>query len=394
MGKVAVIALVAFSISGAYYTLDRNQRTLDTEARISDHQYEVLAREAALTGFSLARQRLADSYTSFEASGESQSGEYDVSITVSGDLAKVTSVGTVMGTDGLPLSYTILAEFDGATGVQYQPEAPEFLQYALISEQSINLGGSVSSHVYLEGEEGSELNANIHTNADLSINGNRVRVEGYGTFYGTVSASPARAVDTSFDPNYEPIEGPSVYQVDEKVEMPNYDATAYVNQVLANGFNVIEHSGDFSLSGTYDYGPRDNPTIIHITGDLVTAGSSQINGYVMYMVDGNVSLNGNLEAGNTGYGGPDESSVAIYAGGTVGIEGTVEIAAQIYSDGGLDVGVDLGGNATIYGGLSTFGEASIQGTPQIYYRTPSAALAINWQEVETTATHLASYSEW
>ncbi|MDX1429949.1 MAG: hypothetical protein R3282_06660, partial [Rhodothermales bacterium] len=224
MGKVAVIALVAFSISGAYYTLDRNQQTLETEARISDHQYEVLAREAALTGFSLARQRLADSYTAWEYSGEAQSGDYEVTITVNGDLARVVSVGTVMGTEGLPLSYRVIAEFDGKTGVQYQPEAPEFLQYALISEQSINLGGSVSSHVYLQGEEGSELNANIHTNSDLSINGNRVAVEGFGTYYGTASASPARALETSFEPNYQPVEGPTSYQVSEKVEMPNYDA--------------------------------------------------------------------------------------------------------------------------------------------------------------------------
>ncbi len=394
MGKVAVIALVAFSISGAYYTLDRNQRTLDTEARISDHQYEVLAREAALTGLAVARQKLADSYTAFTESGHTQTADYAVNAVVNGNHARVTSVGTVQGTDGLPLQYRVIAEFDGAPGSEYAEEPPEFLKYALISEQNINLGGNVSSEVYLQGEEGSKLNANMHTNGDLSINGNRVQVEGYGTYYGTVSASPAKALDTSFDPNYAPTEGPSVYQVDEKVDMPNYDAAEYVAKVLSNGFNVIEHAGDYTLGGVYDFGPRENPTVIHVTGDLSTSGNAVLNGYVMFIIDGNVNINGNIEAGASGYGGPDESSVALYAGGTVAIEGNVELAAQIYSDGGLDVGVDLGGNPKIYGGLATFGEAKIHGSPKIYYRTPSVALSINWQDLETSTMKLASYSEW
>ena len=76
------------------------------------------------------------------------------------------------------------------------------------------------------------------------------------------------------------------------------------------------------------------------------------------------------------------------------VQGNVEIAAQIYSDGGLDVGVDLGGTAKIYGGLSTYGVASIEGTPKVYYRTPSAALAINWQDVENSVMKMVAYSEW
>ncbi len=393
MGKVTVIALVAFSLSGAYYSLHRNQRTLETSAKVSDHQYEVLAREAALTGLSVARSKLSESFTSGTYTGHSSSGHHHVTATVTGDHAKIVSTGKVTGTDGLPLKYRVLAEFEGVSGKSFAPEAPEFLQYALISEQDVNLAGHVSTEVYLQGDEGSLLNANVHTNGNLTIHGGRVVVEGFGTYYGTADGT-GKSLETSFQPNYQPTEGPTHYQVDEPVEMPNYDAAAYVAKVLENGFGVIEHSGDLALSGTLDYGTRENPTVIHVTGNLSNTGGALINGYVMFMVDGNVSLNGNLLSGDSGYGGPDESSIAIYSGGTVGIEGNVEIAAQIYSDGGLDVGVDLGGTPKIYGGLSTYGMASIEGTPKVYYRTPSAALAINWQDVENSVMKLVSYSEW
>jgi hypothetical protein len=393
MGKVAVIAFVAFSLSGAYYTLNRNQQTLATSARVSDHQYEVLAREAALTGLSVARSKLAGSFSSTSFSGHTGSGDYAVTVTVAGGSSRIISTGNVIGSDGVPLSYRVQAEFEGVAGSSYAPEAPEFLQYALISEQSINLAGHVSTEVYLQGEDGSLLNANVHTNADLSIHGGRVAVEGYGSYYGTASGT-GNALETSFNPNYAPTEQDALYQVTEPVEVPNYDAAAYVAKVLENGFGVIEHSGDLALSGTLDYGTRDNPTVIHVTGNLSNTGGVVINGYVMFMVDGSVSLNGNLLSGDSGYGGPDESSIAIYSSGTVGITGNVEIAAQIYSDGGLDVGVDLGGNPEIYGGLATFGEASIEGTPKVYYRTPSAALAINWQDVENNVLKMVAYSEW
>ena len=393
MGKVTVIALVAFSLSGAYYSLHRNQRTLETSAKVSDHQYEVLAREAALTGLSVARSKLSGTFSSGTYSGHAASGDYAVNATVSGDHAKILSVGKIVGSEGVPLKYRVQAEFEGVAGKSYAPEAPEFLQYALISEQSINLAGHVSTEVYLQGEEGSLLNANVHTNADLSINGGRVRVEGYGSYFGTASGT-GNSLETSFQPNYAPTEGETVYQVDEKIEMPNYDAAAYVAKVLENGFGVIEHDGDLAISGTLDYGTRDNPTVIHVTGNLSNTGGALINGYVMFMVDGSVSLNGNLLSGDSGYGGPDESSIAVYSGGTVSINGNVEIAAQIYSDGGLEVGVDLGGNPTIYGGLSTYGQASIEGTPTVYYRTPSAALAINWQDVENSMMKMVAYSEW
>ena len=390
MDKAILILVAVFTVTGAFYSLRTNQDMLGTSKRVSDHQYGALAREAAINGLNFARQSLADSYTGFEYTGDAPDGKYHVTATVVGELATVRSTGMITDTDGLPLSHRIIAVYDGKPGLQYQPAAPDFLQYALISEQTINLGGSVDSEVYLQGEEGSKLNANIHTNADLTVNGNRVRVEGYGSYFGNVSASPAGALETSFEPNYAPTEGPAVYQVDDKVEIPVYDAAAYVDKVISNGFNVIEHSGDLALSGVYNYGTRENPTIIHVTGNLSTPGSSVLNGYVMFMVDGNVSLTGNIVSNNSDYAGPDESSVAFYSGGAMAIDGTIEISAQLYSGGD----VSMGGKATIYGGVATLGEAQITGSPKIYYRTPSPALAINWQDVEVINSHLVSYSEW
>ncbi|MBT8399401.1 MAG: polymer-forming cytoskeletal protein [Rhodothermia bacterium] len=387
MGKVAVIALVAFSISGAYYTLDRNQRTLDTEARISDHQYEVLAREAALTGLAIAKQGLADSFVPTEFSGEASNGEYDVDITIAADMATVNSVGSILATDDLPLDYRVLAKYKVV--VAALPPAPSFLKYALVSDESLELGGAIVTEVFVQGEEGAELNANMHTNKSIHVNGNKAFVEGFGTYRDGATANPNNALDNTFQPNYWGAATDGVYMADEDVLIPTFDATSWIGNVASSGYTVTEVAGDMTLAGSMTYGTYDNPTVFHVSGNLYSSGGAVIDGYVMFIVDGNIDISGNMEVGDSGYTGADESSIAMYAGGDLEINGSIDVAAQFYAQGD----VYLGGNPSVYGGITTKGTATLQGSPKIYYRTPSATISTNFNGTENRL-ELVAYSEW
>ncbi|NNE34795.1 MAG: polymer-forming cytoskeletal protein [Rhodothermales bacterium] len=387
MGKVAVIALVAFSISGAYYTMDRNQRTLDTEAEISDHRYEVLAREAALTGLAIAKQGLADSFVPSAFTGEATNGDYDVDITVAADMATVNSVGSIMATKDVPLEYKVQASYKVIVGAL--PPAPNFLKYALVSDESLELGGAVVTEVFVQGEEGAELNANMHTNKNLHVNGNKAFVEGFGTYRNSASSNPASALENTFDPNYWGAGTESVYSVDEDVVIPSFDGPTWMANVASSGYTVTDIAGDFTLTGSQTYGTQENPAVIHVTGNLYSSGGAVVDGYVMFIVDGNIDISGNLEVGNSGYSGPDESSVAMYAGANLEINGNIDVAAQFYAGGD----VFLGGSPNVYGGITTKGTATLQGSPSIYYRTPSGSLTTNFSGTENRL-ELVAYSEW
>ncbi|NNE47561.1 MAG: hypothetical protein HKN37_12980, partial [Rhodothermales bacterium] len=161
MGKVAVIAFVAFSLSGAYYTLNRNQQTLETSARVSDHQYEVLAREAALDGTSLGRQSLADSFVPTTFNGQSPGAAFTTSIAVSGNRATITSIGQAVNTSGNPSQYEIVTEV--VRQVVLPPTGPSWMEYAVISDGDLTLKGDIDA-IVVTGTNSNELNADIHTN--------------------------------------------------------------------------------------------------------------------------------------------------------------------------------------------------------------------------------------
>ncbi len=386
MGKAALIAVVAFATMSTLYMNSSKRGMLRASEGVANHQYATLARSAAVNGVNLAKQALAESFTSQSFKGEFDRTEYAVAIQVAGNRAKVVSAATITNATGEESTYRIAAEFLSLSG-ELSP-TPNFARYALVTDETLNLGGSIVTEVFVQGEEGAELNANMHSNASLHINGDKVHVEGYGTYMDNASANPARALQGSFQPNYVAREGDTCYRASTEVAIPAFDSAAYVQQLQENGVTVHEISGDYMLDGTLDLGDRENPTVYLVTGNLTATGNSVVNGYGMFIVDGAIDVSGNLEVGTSGYGGPDESSLALYSGGGVEINGTIDVAAQIYTGGS----VALSGNPNIYGSIAAKGSASLQGSPKIYYRSSSPALTQNWQKREKTIK-LAAYNE-
>lgn len=382
MGKALMVLVAGFIVASALYNSDRSEALQDSTIQVSDHQYSVLAREAALKGYEMARQRLATTYTSGQVQGTYQGGTYVSDITVSGTVASVTSTGTMPGAKGVDVDYVVKAQYEVASSAL--PEnAPPFMDYALLAEDDLNLNGNILTEVLVTGEAAAELNANMHTNGDLDIKGNSVSVQGFGTYVGYGSASPSKALQGSFSPNYNPTAANAAHQ-SERVELPVFNMADYLAKVTPDAYNVGK-----VLSGTQTLGTRDNPYIWHIDGNLTTLGNTTINGYVVFLVDGSINLTGNIVVGDSGNDGADESSVAFYASGDVTLGGNVSIYGQIYANGDLK----LHGTPRIYGSLATARTATLSGTPKIYYRKASPALTSIWQDREDT-NKLVAYSEW
>ena len=258
------------------------------------------------------------------------------------------------------------------------------MQYALMSEDDLTIKGNVEMETYLtvDGHTDNTLNANMHTNGNLTVNGNAATVRGFGTYVGSANGK----LNNTFKPYYNPTNDPVAKRV-PRVDLPAFDVTDLLSKTS------VDHTtaGDLTLSGTYDLGgTRENPYVWHVSGNLTGNGNVKINGYAMFIVEGNVHFGGNFEAGPTNWDGSDESSIALYATGTINMKGNSEIYGQIYTGGGVSF---LGGTPRVVGSLSTTGGVTLHGTPNIYYRVPSPALTTVFEDPEVRLT-LLSYSEF
>jgi predicted acyltransferase (DUF342 family) len=118
-------------------------------------------------------------------------------------------------------------------------------------------------------------------------------------------------------------------------------------------------------------------------------GNTEIAGYALVLVNGNITLTGNVVAGESGFSGPDESSIAFYSTGDITLGGNVTIYGQMYANGNLI----MHGTPKVYGSLTTAGTALLSGTPKIYYRRASPGLTTIWQDPDSQS-RLSAYSEF
>ncbi|MEX2402442.1 MAG: polymer-forming cytoskeletal protein [Rhodothermales bacterium] len=379
MGKAALLAIAALIVTSSYYTLSTQDGQAGAAGATAQYQLEVLARNAAMAGYSQARQGIADAgtftpftYGGVTLDGTYSGGHYETTISSNGDVATIESVGTVgRGSDAahFTINAVVGARASAASSV------PPFLAYALLTNEDLLLNGNVGGYV----DEETTLNANFHTNGNLHVNGNAADVSGFGTYVGSGTSNPPQALANTFQPNHNPDELSTAYAA-SPIDIPTFDADAFLENVAVDETSP----STVVLAGTIDPGgTRENPYVWHVKGDLVSTGGATIHGYVLFVVDGDINLSGNLIAG-ADY---DESNVALYAGDDVTINGNVQIHGQIYA--GDDV--TLSGTPDIYGSIAARSSVTLNGTPGIHYRPASPSLATIFSD--TSTLHLVSYYE-
>lgn len=388
MGKAALLIIVASIAFGSVYAFGAKEEVRQAEKRLSQHQYEILARNAALAGYNEARQNLTDNFAGAASTlhGTYEGADYEVVITRGGAAARVRSTGSMTMADDSVVDFEVDATIQQESTVEMADKAPPFMRYAVMTDEDLDLNGNILTDLYVDGDEENTLNANMHTNGSLIISGNALTVKGFGTYVTGASASPASALQTAFQPYYNPTNDPVTQEV-PMIEVPEFDMSEFVGKVDVDQTT----SGDVSLSGTYDLGgTRDDPYVWRIDGNLNASGGTNIKGYVMFLIDGDVSLSGNVDASQAGYDGSDESNVAFYSSGAVDLAGNAKVYGQIFAGGGVTF---LHGTPRVFGSVATKGAATLSGTPKIYYRTASPALTTVFED-GVIQYRLASYSEW
>lgn len=392
MGKATLIGVIALASMGITYALGTQRGTMQETERISEHQYEALARNAALAGYHRAKQVLVDNFSSPPSRLE---GTYDgigyvVEISKESNArATIKATAKIANSQGEEISYNVKDEY--LREVVTPDEVKKYKQYGLLSEGDMTLGGDTEVGVYADGAEQNRLNANMHTNANLDVRGTAASVKGYGTYVGS-----ANVKHDVFEPYDMEEGGDPVYQADS-VDIPEMKIAEWVKNLEEVGRTVELVEGDMKINGSTDgtkdvnyNGTRENPKIYHVTGNLSVSGNVALHGYTMFLVDGNIDLSGGakLKSGNSGYTEGDESNIAIYSNGGIDLGGSAEVWAQIFVKQTV---ASQKGDPHIYGNVATLGDISLNGNPQIFYREASTALAVEGLEEETRRI---AYNEW
>lgn len=384
MGAKLGILVAALAVIGAHYSLSSRVSIHDTDAAISASQYQVLARNASVTGFERAKQHLASSFSSTSLSGEVEGIEYTTDIYVAGDRAHITSTTAYPDPRAEEdQEYVLTAEYERSSTSGSGSSVPAYMNFALIANDDLRLSGNAgATHIYSRGAGSSELNASIHTNGDLTVNGKgNERMKGFGTYSGSASGKHR---NTKFQPNHNPDGKSSTYQADA-IEIPELNIPAMVGEWTPD----ITLSST-RLSGIQLYpGTKNNPAIVYSPGDLEISGL--IEGYVVFLVDGDVTVKGNTTVGLANLLGKDESTVAVYASGDFDMSGGADFWGQVMVNGDFT----MGGNAKLYGSATVGATAWMHGTPDIYYREASNTLTkVLEPSSEEVSIELVAYAEF
>ena len=397
MGKLVLIIVTLASFVGAYVSMSSRKSVVDAEENVAAENFEALARSAALAGHNHAVQNLADDLLkatpAFDAgtiSGSFDGSEYRCTTSLIGlSRARVECAGWARSNDTDSVLFNIHSEYEMAEITSGIAESvPDFLSYAMLSDQNLAMNGNLNGdicEICVDGTEAMTLNANMHTNGNLHVTGNSASVRGFGT-YGTYgSANPTKALETTFQPNYNPSGANSTYK-GEIIEIPTLDIPLMALTMEPDSVT----NGDVVLSSDVDFGStREDPYIWHIKGNLSTSGNFAVEGYVMFLIENNVDFSGSVDA--SAYDGytSDESSIAFYAGGDLEFNGTVEVWGQIFNEGG----VYFQGDPDIYGSI-TSNSMNFGGTVNMYYRKASPALTTYWNGETDTRLRRLAYSEF
>ncbi len=372
--------IAAFGISFALYSSSRYRSMVEVRGQAANYQYESLARDAAETGFSRARLAMLKDIESTVMTAQLPDGSYRSVVSSAGARVRIESQGRQNDTRSMPVVWKIYAEYERLPKGDDQ-RVPPFMEYALMSQGDLELSGSPSVELAAFAPSS---NANIHTNSSLSITGGNVNVAGFGTYVDNVSANPASALETSFTPADNEINRQGVHPVAE-VEIPDFDASMYIGSA---GIDQMS-PGDVTLSGELDLGgTREDPFVWYVDGNLTATGGTKIDGYVMFLVDGNIEVSGNLDAGTSALDA-GESTMAFYASGSILFDGTIDIFGQFFADGDFEVQ----GTPTIYGTVTTGGTAKLAGTPNLHYVQASPALTEIWTDGDASRYRLLSNHE-
>ncbi|MCH7976492.1 MAG: hypothetical protein IIC18_08070 [Bacteroidetes bacterium] len=385
---ISITAVLGFVIIGGFYFLSTQLQMGETNRGVAGDEYAVLARSAAIAGSERAKQHLARSFTEESFEGYFDQGTYAVEVSISGLEATISSEGSLVTSEGIRVARTIRSVVDQA------PETvPLGFGFGLLVGGDLSVAGTGDVlSVGVADSAAATLNASMHTNSNLQTEGSSAVVAGFGSYSGTVGG---RHVETIFQPNYNPYLSPPVAFA-LPVDIPTVDPLH-----LADDFGMDvnirtdmpdswDASADWNcdLSGTLEGGSATNPRVYYCPGSLRME-NLVFDGYAVIIADGRTEIDRFVGTNVSTYPDGETTSLAIYSGGDILMDGHDEVEAHLFTNGTLQ----NEGRTRIHGSLTTGDGLYLSGTAKIQY-LPNPVALVPPDERDTRLRLLAYSEEW
>lgn len=375
MGKMLLMLVLGMGFVASYAALQLNRSNLNAnENAVEDYEINQ-ARNLARSGVELAISRLAQDST--WSSGYQNSSMSNGTLVVNVERTRamypggpdanlnnarlVTATGTILNE-----SFTIRAVVE----IPSDYIRPPGLGYGILSDESMDLSGNVSIADY----NNPSINANIHTNHDLSFGGSS-SVKGYGT-YSEDCPSGTGGASAIFFPNV-PSGGPLVSQA-SPVAIPEIDPSKWEALATRKFYSSTTINSNMML------GTKENPEIIYVRGDLKLNG--QMTGYGVFLVTGDLTINGGAKVTAID---PSGNNLGIIVGGNAKINGNSDIEATLLIKGDAK----LTGTTRVVGSIIAEGEIDFGGTADVFYNPLHNMVAKKIWQIDAGRPKIISYYE-
>lgn len=389
MGKMVLITVASVSLTGALMLLNMKQSTTAAERQIHQYRGKQDARNAARAGYARIRRYVWERWSQGEIvfedtlGGTYAGGTYEARVVSTDTAGRAEAEVTVDGRFAQtrpPQSHAIDVVFSTPT----QASVPKALQYAMMSDGSLQLSGNAT----IESDSG-HVNSDVHTNQNLAVSGAPNSVEGFGTYSGSKVFSPPGSESSIFDPNTNP-DGDTAVRQSAEIDVPtfnpdDYEADAHQRTGTVNwtGTEVV----DFTTLGA-GVGTEENPAIWYVDGGLNVSGSVEVRGYGVMVVTGSINVSGGAA---TSQAATPPGWLGLYADGSINMSGNTQIHGQLFANGSVSVS----GTPEIHGSVTSGGTIQMSGTPDLSYRRADPALTQPiWGGSQVEELEVAAYSEW
>ena len=335
---IAVIVLLGVLLTGAMLGIAMQRDANEADREVAGYEFELLARDASLSGLALTVRKLAESFNmgswtsgTYFADQSYGGGRFTVDVTVNDPVLGTTSGDTVdvvaRGYQG-PTEHVVFARYARDKDDKGIPPA---FEPTIVSDDFMQIDGNM-----LIAAISDLVNASIHTNKDLTVKGNSFLVEGFGTYTGTVNL--INQAQGNFLPND-----------DYNGAAPNYHWSDSVRISQLNWAALQDRATN--TSGAY------------VEMGSPTAAAFSVDGAVIDFTDPSASFWSDYGVTYTcpsGSCGTAENPFALYVNGPVELLNTVEIVGNGFIAATGDVIVSPSGSGGgVYGTLNEALETTV-----------------------------------
>lgn len=443
MGYSSLLYAIGAIALGGLLLLSMYQGTNEVGTDQAVYHQQAQARTAALTGLNLVARRLADS-TDWSLTGvlEIDSTAYGgTSFRVDLDQANWTTVCGVTTTPP-PQDYTIARAIGYAAGTGGRPERVEIDVCYVREYVSPNVppafqrGVFVNSDLTLDGDFrvlslNAGANADVHSNGDIEVYSDDVRVEGHGTYApgGSGTNYSSEDIDTIFGPAVDENGGDANLYETEAIAVPPLTIDHYRDPAASYctgssdptcgqyGPPTYPIPGDTTIAGgTIDAtsvgcsncGTADAPITLFVDGNLTITGDLTLPDNIQFVVKGTIDIGANVTASGTsppGYSASEsawsswaqgnltsgETTIGFYAGGGITVTSGATVVGQLYSNGN----VTLQNSTVVIGSVTALGSVATSGAVTVRFAQLAQGSVLPGQQWQVPGgVRVVAYSEW